>query len=68
MSMAGEFIKDPPLSSDSEARQMLRKNQGSRGTAVTKGPQITKSNGRIGASVGGRRVASGAASVRGGAF
>jgi hypothetical protein len=66
--MAGEFIPDPPKSTDAEARAMLRKNQGSRGTAVSSAPQITKSNGAVGASVGGRRISSGAATVRGGAF
>ena len=64
--MAGEFIKDPPLSSDIEARKMLRKNKGGRGSAVSKAPQITKSNGSV--ARGGRRISSGAASVRGGAF
>jgi hypothetical protein len=68
MSMAGEFIKDPPLSADAEAKKMLRKNKGSRGTAVNAGKQITKSNGATGASVSGRRISSGAATVRGGAF
>ena len=66
--MAGEFIPDPPLSSDAEAKKMLRKNAGTRGTATSKGSQITKSNGAGGAKVGGRRISSGAASVRGGAF
>lgn len=64
--MAGEFIPDPPLSSDDAARKMLRKNKGGRGTAVSKAPKITKSNGSV--ARGGRRVASGAASVRGGAL
>ena len=66
--MAGEFIKDPPLSDDAEAKKMLRKNKGTRGTATSPGPKITKSNGAVGAKISGRRVASGAASVRGGAF
>lgn len=66
--MAGEFIPDPPKSGDAEARKMLRKNKGGRGTAVSKGPQITRSNGAVGAKVSGRRISSGAASVRGGAF
>ena len=64
--MAGEFVPDPPASADAEARKMLRKNKGSRGTAVTKGPKLTKSNGSV--ARGGRRIASGAASVRGGAL
>lgn len=64
--MAGEFIPDPPASADAEAKKMLRKNQGGRGSAVSKGPKITKSNGSV--ARGGRRVASGAASARGGAF
>jgi hypothetical protein len=64
--MAGEFIPDAPNSRDAEAKKMLRKNKGSRGSAVTRAPKITKSNGSV--ARGGRRIASGAASVRGGAL
>jgi hypothetical protein len=66
--MAGEFIPDPPKSADREAKQMLRKNKGTRGTAISSGPQVTKSNGRVGAGVAGKRISSGAATVRGGAY
>ena len=62
--MAGEFIPDPPQSQDQEAKKLLRRNQGGRGSATKPAPQLTKSNGRVGASVSGRRVSSGAASVR----
>lgn len=64
--MAGEFIKDPPLSGDQQAKKLLRNNAGGRGVGTSKGSKITKSNGRVGASVGGKRISSGAATVRGG--
>jgi hypothetical protein len=65
--MAGEFIKDPPKSGDPEAKKLLRNNGGMRGVGTTKAPKRTKSNGAVGARVAGRRISSGAASVRGGA-
>jgi hypothetical protein len=66
--MAGEFIPDPPLSGDDQAKKLLRRNQGGRGSATKTTSQVTKSNGQVGASVSGRRISSGAATVRGGAF
>lgn len=66
--MAGEFVPDPPHSQDQEAKKLLRRNAGGRGSATKPAPQLTKSNGRVGARVGGRRVASGATTVRGGAW
>jgi hypothetical protein len=64
--MAGEFIKDPPASADAEAKKFLRKSQGTRGVGARSAPQKTKSNGN--SKVGGKRISSGAASTRGGAF
>lgn len=64
--MAGEFIPDPPKSGDAQAKKLLRRNEGGRGSATKKAPQVTKSNGSV--ARGGRKISSGAASVRGGAF
>jgi hypothetical protein len=64
--MAGEFIKDPPLSADREAKKFLRKNAGTRGVGTSKGKQVTKSNGSV--ARGGKKITSGAANVRGGTF
>ena len=66
--MAGEFIPDPTHSGDQEAKKLLRRNQGGRASAVKSAPQVTKSNGNVGKSISGRRISSGAANVRGGAF
>lgn len=66
--MAGEFIKDPPQSQDTESKKRLRMNGGGIGVGGSrKNPKsLTKSNGAVGAKVGGKRVGSGAATTRGG--
>jgi hypothetical protein len=66
--MAGEFIKDPPQSQDSQARKTLRLSEGKSGQRRGKADRVTKSNGSVGKSVSGTRVRSGAASTRGAAF
>lgn len=66
--MAGEFIKDPPQSQDSQSRKLLRQSEGKIGQRRGKANRVTKSNGGVGKSVSGSRVRSGATTTRGAAF